>query len=207
MNNYERVKYLLKEYFDRKGIVVDLETDLHLASLNENAVPPTYLFGGRNNLQVISMDNVAKDGYRIAKSATGKPVNTVDAFLADVHNEWFFIEFKDCKINSKKDNIEKKGMANFLMLLDILSSFGDEGMDVFDIHAPMAFARSHITYILVCSQDDNPYTYDQIRECDAIGERYTPPCLQKFKDYFFKDAYVYTEDYFEKRFVNKFAYE
>ena len=206
MNNYERVKQLLTEYFAPKGINFDLETDLRIASLNENAVPQNYLFSGKNNLNVISMDNVAKDGYRIIKNAIGKPLNTVDAFLADVNNEWFFIEFKDCRISSKKDNIEKKGMANFLMLMDIFTSLGDECEDIFDIKDPMKFAREHITYILVCSQDDNPYTYDQIRMCDAIGEKYTPLCLEKFKDYFFKDAYVYTEEYFENRFVNNFVY-
>lgn len=94
MNNYERVKYLLKEYFTRKGVAVDLETDLHLGSLNESAVSPPYLFCGQNNLQIISMDNVAKDGYKIAKGATGKPVNTVDAFWADVHNECFLSNSK-----------------------------------------------------------------------------------------------------------------
>lgn len=208
MTNYERVKQLLAEYFTSKGVYVNLEADLHITSLNENANPPNYLFNGTNNLQVISMDDVAKSGYKIVKGAMGKPVNTVDAFLADINNEWFFIEFKDCKITTtKKDNIEKKGMANFLMLLDIFSSIGDACRDVFDINEPMKFAREHITYILVCSQDDNPYTYDQIRMCDVIGERYTPDYLNKFKEYFFKDAYVYTEEYFEKRFVNKFAYE
>ena len=207
MSNYERVKQLLERYFSQKGISVDLETDLHMSSINEQATPVNYLFCGKRNLSVISMDNIAQKGYRIAKAAVGKPLNTVDAFLADVNNEWFFIEFKDCKISSKKDNIEKKGMANFLMLLDILSTMGEECKGVFDVDDPMKFAREHITYILVCSEDDNAYTYDQIRVCDVLGENYTPPCLQKFKDYFFKDAYVYTETYFENRFVKKFAYE
>ena len=209
MNNYERVKNLLNEYFTSKGIAVKLEEDLHTASINNDAIPPKYLFDGEKNLQVISMDNIAKEGYKITKCAEGKPVNTVDAFLADINNEWFFIEFKDCEISPKpkKDNIEKKGMANFLMLLDIFSALGKSCIGVFDINEPMKFAREHITYILVCSRDDNSYTYDQIRECDLIGEKYTPVCLQKFKDYFFKDAYVYTEEYFEKRFVKNFSYE
>lgn len=207
MNNYEKIKGLLNSYFVNKKIHVDLETDLHEASLNENAIPPNYLFVGKNNICAISMDDIAKNGYRIIKGATGKPVNTVDAFLADVNNEWFLIEFKDCKISSKKDNIEKKGMANFLMLVDIFSEMGEDCLDVFDLENPMKFARENITYILVCSENLNPYTYDQIRVCDHFNEKYTPPCLQKFKDYFFKNAYVYTEEYFEKRFVNKFVYE
>lgn len=31
--------------------------------------------------------------------------------------------------------------------------------------------------------------------------------MNKLKWYLFKDAYVYTELYFEKEFVNKFKYE
>lgn len=205
MSNYERVKSLLANYFADRGATVDLEKDLHVVSLNEQG--NKYLFDGEKNLKVISMDDVARDGYRQVKEAVGNPVNTVDAFLADVNNEWFFIEFKDCKLSTKKDNIEKKGMANFLMLQDIFEELGDECRDVFGVDDPMKFAREHITYILVCSQEKDPYTYDQIRNHDATKEKYTPACLQKFKDYFFKDAYAYTEEYFEKRFVNKFVYE
>lgn len=207
MSNYERIKNSLARYFADRGVTVNLEKDLHIVSLNEQG--DKYLFDGDNNLKVISMDDVAKYGYKRVKNAEGKPVNTVDAFLADVNNEWFFIEFKDSCISkkSKKDNIEKKGMTNFLMLQDIFETLGDECKEVFGTDNPMKFAREHITYILVCSQDKNPYAYDQIRNYDATKERYTPDCLQKFKDYFFKDAYVYTEEYFEKRFVNKFVYE
>ena len=204
MSNYERVKSLLGNYFADRGIAVDLEKDLHLVSLNEQG--DKYLYEGERELRVISMDDIAKDGYKIIKGAKGKPVNTVDAFLADVNNEWFFIEFKDTKISSKKDNIEKKGMANFLMLLDLFESMGDECKLIFDTENPMQFAREHITYILVCSMEKNPYVYDQVRIHDVTKEKYTPECLQKFKEYFFKDAYVYTEEYFEKRFVKNFKY-
>lgn len=205
MSNYERVKNLLVKYFSDRGIHIDLEKDLHVVSLNEQG--DKYLFEGDKNLKVISMDDVARNGYRLVKHAEGKPVNTVDAFLADVNNEWFFIEFKDCKLSSKKDNIEKNGMANFLMLQDVFEEMGTECSDVFSAENAMKFAREHIIYILVCSREKDPYTYEQVRFHDATKERYTPVCLQKFKDYFFKDAYAYTEEYFEKRFVNKFAYD
>lgn len=207
MNNYEKVIKHLKKYFAGGGLSFNMETDMKMASVNDQVTPHKYLFDGSNNINVISMDNVAQKGYKVLKGAIGDPVNTVDAFLADINNDWFFIEFKDCKISNKKDNIEKKGMGNFLMLADIFSSLGACCKDVFEPDAPMKFAREHITYILVCSEDKNSHTYDQIRICDSLGEKYTPPCLQKFKDYFFKDAYVYTEEYFEKRFVDKFVYE
>lgn len=82
----------------------------------------------------ISMDSLAKNGYKNIKPAQGKLVNTVDAVLVDKNNEWYLIEFKDCMI-SQKDNIKKRN-----------------------------------------------------------GQ-------------FFKDAYVYTEEYFKRRFVQNFEYE
>lgn len=206
MTNYEKVLQHLKTYFSKKHIVIDMEKDMHLVSENDQVTPPVYLYNGSKKINVISMDDVAQKGYKVYKEAEGKPVNTVDAFLADADNDWYFIEFKDCKISSKKDNIEKKGMANFLMLADIFSSLGAGCKDIFEPENPMKFAREHIIYILVCSAEKDPYTYDQVRSSDTLKEKYTPPCLQKFKDYFFKDAYVYTEEYFEKRFVGKFEY-
>lgn len=203
MNNYEKIREYLQSYFKEKNIIINVEAELKNTSLNENG--NKYLYSGTKNLEVISMDDVAKDGYKIAKGALGKPINTVDAFLIDRENEWFFIEFKDSKISSKKDNIEKKGMGNFFMLLDIFSD--REDVDFGEYTNFVDFARNKVTYILVCSQDKNSYTYDMIRAKDNLGEKYTPDCLMKFKDYFFKDAYVYTEKYFEKRFVERFEYE
>jgi len=203
MSDYEEIKKHLQKYFFDKGVTLKIEETLKETSYNEMA--DRYLYSGSRNLSVISMDNIAKDGYRVIKSALGKPVNTVDAFLVDNNNDWYLIEFKDCKISSKKDNIEKKGMANFLMLLDI---FNDEDSIKFEGSKNFfEFARKKLVYILVCSQDKDPYSYEQIRNCDNLGEKYRPDCLLKFKDYFFKDAYAYTEDYFENRFVRKFMYE
>ena len=202
MSNYEQIKNYIEQYFRDKGVTFNIETGLKESSLNDAG--NRYLYSGNRELQVISMDNVAKDGYKIIKGAKGKPLNTVDAFLADKENEWYLIEFKDCKISNKKDNIEKKGMANFLMLLEMFSE--DSSVDIGGYASLFEFARNKVTYILVCSQEKNPYSYDQIRICDNLGEKYTPGCLLKFKEYFFKDAYAYTEDYFEKRFVKNFAY-
>lgn len=203
MSNYERIKDYLEHYFSEKNINFQIEISMKESSYNEQE--KKYLYSGSRELQVISMDNIAKRGYKVSRNASGRPLNTVDAFLVDKENDWYLIEFKDCKISNKKDNIEKKGLANFLMLLDIFlynETIADEGYNnMFE------FARNKVTYILVCSRDKDPYSYDHIRSCDNSGEKYTPECLQKFKDYFLKDAYAYTEEYFEQRFVKKFAYD
>lgn len=202
MTNYDKIKNYFEQYFATNNIYLQIETKLVDASYNDKE--ERYLYSGKRNLAVISMDNVANDGYRKLKNALGEPVNTVDALLVDRDNEWYFIEFKDCKISSKKDNIEKKGTYNFLMLLDILK---DDNYKMWEGYSSaFEFARNKITYIVVCSSEKDPYSYDQIRSADIMGVKYTPPCLQKFKDYFFKDAYAYTIEYFENRFVNSFTY-
>lgn len=213
MSNYEEFRDILKQYFADKGIDFPIETTLHDSSKNDhdkNTVP-TYLYAGEKNLSVISMDAVAQIGYKKLKGApdgSKHNVNTADAFLIDANKEWYFIEFKDCKISSKKENIEKKGMANWLMLMDIL---GDMDVDtcskIVDTNNFMQFARNHITYIVVCNGDKDLNTYEQVRNSNLTGEHYTPECLYKFKDFFFKDAYAYTEHFFENKFVKKFAFE
>lgn len=202
MSNYERVKNFFEEYFKSKGVQLDLEISLRDSSYNDNG--NNYLYDGKKELVAISMDTIAKYGYKVIKDAKGNPVNTVDAFLVDTNNEWYLIEFKDCQISKKKENIEKKGMGNFLMLMDIFYDGGN--FDIGDYDNFLEFARSKITYILVCSKEKDGYSYDQIRASDIVGERYTPEPLMKFKDYFFKDAYAYTEDYFERRFIKEFSY-
>ncbi len=213
MSNYEEFKNMLQQYFEDKGISFPIETTLRDSSENDHDKNelPVYLYTGEKNLPVISMDAVAQIGYKKSKEApngSSHNVNTADAFLIDADKEWYFIEFKDCKISSKKDNIEKKGMANWLMLMDIFEHMeADRCSDIVDVNNLMQFARDHITYIVVCNSEKDPYTYEHVRSCDILKERYTPECLYKFKDFFFKDAYAYTEQFFEQKFVKNFVFE
>lgn len=46
----------------------------------------------------------------------------------------------------------------------------------------------------------------KMHESMLAGKRYTVPYIDKLCNYIFKDAYVYTLDYFEKYFVNKFEF-
>lgn len=210
MNHYNELIKLLKEYYDKKGINLDLEIDLQDASLNMSKDSQVYLYTGKRKLNAISMDNISQNGQRkiYGISDIERCMNTVDAFFIDNNNDWYFVEFKDCKLKSKKDNIEKKGLANWLMLLDIFYSIGKEKCEgLIDLQNPVQFAKDHLIYIVVCSSEKDTFTYEQVKNCDLVGEVYTPPCLYKFKDYLFKNAYAYTEDYFEQRFVKKFKYE
>lgn len=212
-NNFSEFRKLLEDYFAQND-VADLTcvSDLYAASRNTEGNRAVYQ--GKKNLQVIDMDRIAKEGYRRIKTADWKdnPVNTADAFLIDDKNRWFFVEFKDSKLDATKDslknNILKKAYANWYMILDILYAMRESGTEweQFQFGNPVRFAKEHVSYIVVCSADKNPLFYQQIKNHDLIGTHYTPLFMRRLKDYIFQDAYVYTEDFFERKFVNSFSY-
>lgn len=210
MSYYDKILSLFNDYLKDNKISLELETDMHEASMNENSSEETnYLYTSSRKLKVISMDKLSQYGYRVINgiSGTKRSLNTVDAFFIDNNNYWYFIEFKDCKLRSKKDNIEKKGMANWLLLLDVFYSLGAEKCkDIIDLGNPVQFAKDHVIYIVVCSAEKDPYTYQEVKNCSLLGEYYTPECLYKFKDYLFKDAFAFTEDFFEQKFTKAFKY-
>ena len=209
--NYIGIKKLLKSYGEKYGITgVNVVTSLHDASINKAVLNnPCYVYDSKHDMEVIDMDAIAKDIYKVAKKAEGNPVNTADAFVIKQNNEWCFIEFKDTTIvadkKSLKDNIIKKAYANWYMLLDILYDMKNLCEEVdFNYINPVDFARKHVVYIVVCSCNKNPNVYTQIKNNSYSNQNYTPIFMQKLKDYLFKDAYIYTEDFFEREFVRKF---
>lgn len=209
MSNYNDIVAMLEKYLSDNNIDISIKSDLHKASFNDNE--NNYLYNGKK-LQVVDMDNIAKKAYRLIKKPDSitedDSVNTADAFLVDKENEWFFIEFKDSPLNSVKDSVLKKAYSNWYMLMDILFEMKENESEYlnFTFENPIKFAKENITYIVVCSLEKNPTTYKQIRRKRIIGEKYTAPFLERIKSYLFKDAYVYTEDFFEREFVNKFEY-
>lgn len=210
MSNFEQFESTVKEYLLNNGIALNLRDTLQNVSLNMEAQPPKYLYSGIVNLDVLSMDILAKDGYKIVKNTLPEehPINTADAFLIDKNNIWYLIEFKDCPVNNKKDNILKKAYSNWYMIMDIFFSMKELGKSslIFDSNNPVKFAKEHVEYIVVCSQAKNPNVYNQIKNHALINQKYTPPFMQRLKDYIFKDAYAYTESSFEQYFVKTFGY-
>lgn len=71
---------------------------------------------------------------------------------------------------------------------------------------PIRFAEEHVHYILVCSSEKNPNLYNLVKAQVLLKQNYTPPFMQRLKDYLFKDVYVYTENFFETEFVKKFVF-
>lgn len=215
MSNFDAFQNLMNAYLNTNGISLQLISNLHDASLNNSDKNhPVFVYEGEHNLNIIDMDLMAKKGYKVIKRADGADniINTADAFLISSENKWFFIEFKDSEIKAEnsglKNNVLKKAYSNWYMILDILYSMHASGIlyDKFNYENPAEFARNHVYYVLVCSEEKNPRTYQQIKNCDLIGEKYTPPFMQRLKTYLFKDAYIYTNTFFERKFARCFTY-
>ena len=213
MNNFEEFQEVLRQYFLRHGVELKMVSNFHDCSANTASGKPVYWYYG-TDLTVLNMDLIAKDGYRIIKTGNTEshPVSTADSFLISASNEWYLIEFKDAAINAKADTtkrgVMKKAYENWYMILDILYEMRDQyPMSGFDYLDPVSFARNHVSYILVCSLKKNYELYSKIKNQELTGEHYTPPFMQRLKDYVFKDAYAYTEEHLERKFVDKFTYE
>lgn len=226
MNNYQKFILLLQNYLKENLAISDdnieelskrFLSDMKNASLDDSN--NNYLYNGDKKLSVIKMDDFT-DCYRQIKSNQIKNdtiekennINAVDAFLINKDNIWFLIEFKDAEIKSGKSkikhNIIRKAYGNWYMLLDILYNMKDKNfMDNFDYENPIEFAKNNVVYILVCSGENNSQIQRFVSDAKSEKRYYTPPFMNKLKWYLFKDAYVYTELYFEKEFVNKFKYE
>ncbi len=215
MNNFDIILEIIGNYLENFDADTDKLSNLHEVSKNESgSMPIYYVYDSSNELNIINMDHVANCGYKKAKGVMGSPdnINTVDAFIIDCNDEWYFLEFKDSEISGGKDglknNVLKKAYSNLYMLLDILYYMNKYGMEYpsFTYEQPIEFVKQHINYILVCNSEKNAITYSRVKDKSLTGEHYTPEFMQRLKDYIFKDAYVYTEDYLEKLFVEKFRY-
>ena len=211
MTNFEIMTQSLRQYLSHHGISMDFISNLHDTSLNDTGC--NHIYKGDCDFDVISMDAVAKDGYKIIKQIdpNSNPITTTDAFLINEDNEWFFIEFKDSSITGDKkglkDNIIKKAYESWYMLLNVLYYLREHGesCELFDDEDPVKFAKEHVTFILVCSFDKNLRVYDLAKDCIRAKKHYTPLFMMRLKEYLFKDAYVYTENLFEREFVSKFS--
>lgn len=214
MSNFSAFKEIMISYLSDNGISLSILSNLHETSINNDVSPPRYVYKSNKDLEVLDMDLIAKKGYKIIKNANGvnNVINTSDAFIINNDNEWYFIEFKDSTISADnsgvKNSVLKKAYSNWYMLLDILFFMYQRGKGYsnFPIDNPIEFAKNHICYILVCSEDKNPKIYQQIKNSNLIGEKYTPPFMERLKYYMFKEAYVYTETYLETKFVEGFEY-
>lgn len=216
MNNFDMMFEMINNYQLNYGIEKNIISCLHDTSKSTSETgKKTYVYNGRVDLSVIDMDVIARDCYKKIKKPDNPeehPVNTADAFLINYNNDWYFIEFKDSHISNVnknfKDNIIKKAFSNWYMLMEILYEMKDTEYKYTDFYFddPVKFAQEHICYILVCTLSKNPSMYSLIKGNYLANSNYTPPFMSRLKGYLFKDAFAYTEDFLERKLVNKFKY-
>ena len=117
MSNFEELKQLLFEYFQKNDIgEISCISNLHEASINDpkNGDPVVYVYNGKKDLEILDMDEIAQKGYKKLKKVKSADsiINTADVFIISQENQWYFIEFKDSKLSGGKsglkDNIIKK---------------------------------------------------------------------------------------------------
>ena len=216
MTNYETFKAFLESLAQPCGICV--QTKLHETSYDTSKTPMVYVYDDkRTQLAVIDMDTFSQKVFTRLKYSPSelteqKDINklamsTVDALLIDKNNEWFFIEFKNQKISNSKDSVSKKAYQNYYLLMSLFYDYSRNYKNSsFSISNPLKFAKNHITYILVVSEEENQRDVQKMHNISLAGEYFRPDFMDRLRHYLFKDAYVYLPSDFERDFVNKFEY-
>lgn len=136
-------------------------------------------------------------------------LSSVDAFLIDCKDNWYFIEFKNRKIDKANDkkNITNKAFQNLYWITDLFyTNKKKKNKPCFNYNNPIQFAREKITYILVVSDNENNSYKKVIIDLENANDHYRTVYLDKLRHYIYKDAYVYTAELFENFFVKKFVY-
>lgn len=105
------------------------------------------------------------------------------------------------------DEFAQKAYQNYFMLSALI--YGNKNsvnIPYFDFSDPIMFAKKHITYILVVSEEKNSEDVPKMHGLVLAGEKFRPEYMNKLRHYLFKDAYVYLPSDFERCFVNNFKY-
>lgn len=155
------------------------------------------------NMETIKLDDFSKyrrDMLGLSDNSFFEQLPAVDAICIDKTNEWFFIEFKNAKVDNEIRSIKKKMLSSLWFCFYMLSKSGkDDNILSQDI---LKFSREHISYIIVGRRDKNIDISESIREAEACGDHYRPRKLKQFINYYFKDVYILTEHEFRNFIYN-----
>ena len=207
MNQYDEFKAMIDAYLDKHKKTAKYKSSLHETSVND--AKSVYLYeSSRKDVEVINMDSIAQGPYRNIRFPESNKkedsISTNDAFIICDDNKWYFIEFKDQKLNNTKDSVSKKAYCNWHMILDIIYEMAQEKrLSAFRYDNPIEFARENVNLILVVSEDKNPMDAKRVQDSISAGEKYVPPFLEKLQKYIYHDVFLYTPDTLERYFVKK----
>lgn len=124
-----------------------------------------------------------------------------DAICIDSKNNWYLIEFKNSEFSKRTvGSVQEKIFNSLWILFYTYSVTGEISYIIKDIHNNdiIQFAREHITYIVVCSEDKNTNIKNAIHMKEAMHIHYTPLALDPYINFCFKDAYLYTKQELKK---------
>lgn len=209
MNQYDEFKAMLDAYLKKNQKKASYCSCLHETSFSD--ADALYLYdSSRNDIEVINMDEIAQGAYRNVRfpesNKTEDSIATNDAFVICGDNKWYFIEFKNQKLNQTKDSVSKKAYGNWHMLLDIIYEMkSTNSLTSFPYDNPIAFARENVILILVVSEEKNPTDAKRIHDGILAGEKYVPEFLKKLRKYIYHDVFLYTPATLEQYFVKKFS--
>lgn len=155
------------------------------------------------DMETIKLDDISK--YRkqmleLPEKSWFNEFPAVDAVCIDRNNEWFFIEFKNAKVDNEIKSIKQK-MLNSLWFCFYMLSKSDKDDNILYSDA-IKFSREHITYIVVIKRDKNIDDAKEIEEREGINEHYNHRKLIEVINYYFKDVYMLTEYEFRDFILN-----
>ena len=218
MTNYLQFKNFLSKFNIYNK--ADIETTLYTASYDKNN--KVYVYDKKfKDINVLDFDCFSQKIYirqhfseaELLEFAKQKitdsyALSSVDAFLIDCNEDWYFIEFKNKKISKADDkkSITNKAFQNLFWITDLFITSKKKNKPAFNYKNPIKFAKEKITYILVVSDDENNSYKQVIIDSENANGHYRPIYLDKLRHYVYKDAYVYTAELFENYFVKKFVY-
>mgnify|MGYP003499624182 CR=1 FL=1 len=220
MSMYESFVNLLTNYCRQVGYPIQIEKSLQDSSEDDSNAVKIFV-SKYKDLNSISMDSIAHDVVRkIYFAGTTKEDESpasVDSFLIDSNGYWYFIEFKNQYISSKKvkEDCVKKSYANVFWLFKILDELQRKQLFSFDAYSsctteisPFEFVKKYCKFILVIGKDKVDNELNRIREAKKAKMTMPDSCrfLRKLESYVFKSADVYSADQFDREFVKKFRY-
>lgn len=145
-----------------------------------------------SKMRIINFDKIPRE-YAKVKQLDVLP-NSNDALYISRTGKWYFIEFKNGRVD--KINIFRKIYDSLIMLVEL------------EVISDFKFSRDHIEYILVYNEDknarvqeapDREANYAFIRERAQQEKKLFG--VDKLERYLFFDTHTYTTEVFEQKFV------
>ena len=196
--HYSKLCHLLNTYCQDDTVAQKCSSTMHEASYDDNG--DYYVYSLSQDMEIIKLDDFTKYFNERRKQlgySAAQEMSAVDAVCINSTGEWFLIEFKNQPLDNSISSVKKKILSS-LWLLFYIYSYTDNSID--DV---IKFSKNNVTYIVVYNKEKIEQDAMRIEQKEAQGEHYTPHKLAPYKDYCFKDIYIYTDQQL-RNFIYKF---